>query len=204
MQNNIVAWATAFRDVLDAWLGPQLVVALLGLVAFLTIAGVRKYIPEFWLYLEERGPEGKAWSRVWQSLPGVLITTGLEAVSSGLDPWAALRGALLGVALPFVHFIVKNYRGETGTHQPPSGSHRPPAPTQPNLLNLLVLGAALLMLSSCVPEARPPGRTQCYLDADKAALEAYVKQCKGHKTTRTCPEAKAIEAAHGEALEACP
>jgi hypothetical protein len=111
---------------------PEYVTA--GIVAFYAVWIIRRYYPEVWARLEEIGPPHM--TRAMQALPGVAASAMLTAMASGGDPWMAVKGALTGVALPFVHHAMKSYTGRTGPPPPPPAPPAPPGPRGPRLIHV--------------------------------------------------------------------
>lgn len=111
-------------------------------------------------------------------------------LSSGdQDGMSMLLGGILGIVAAL-----------QSPKPPDDGAPADDAPTGMRKLTV----SLILLLVSCAPEPRPPGRDPCYIAADAEAARRYWQECADYEDTRECPAGAAIEADHQAAQEACP
>ena len=60
------------------------------------------------------GPKSEPASQIFQSLPAIIISSGLATMGTGGDAAGAVKGAVVGARMPLVHHMLKNYQGAVG------------------------------------------------------------------------------------------
>jgi hypothetical protein len=165
-----------FLESARAWLAainPALPAVALVLVLWAPQAAIRRWLPALWAVPASWGPKAQMLRQAWQSLPSLAGGALLGALSSGGDPWQAAWGAVVAVATPFWHHLLKAsplpYQGELGGKD--DDDKTPPTGTKP--VGPVLMAFVALLLVGC------SGSQPALSDANAArAVEAAFKACE--------------------------
>jgi AcrR family transcriptional regulator len=102
-----VNWLTAIN--------PNAPYLALTLISWAVCWALRTWAPTLWSAVAAWGPPGSPVAHLVQALPSVVASAVVAALGTGLDPWAAAKGAAAGLLAPLLHHALKvapvPYRG---------------------------------------------------------------------------------------------
>lgn len=99
---------------LETNIGAAAPYALVTFLIWATYWLSRKFFPTLWTWIDAHSPDGVVASKVVQGLPAVLAGALVTASIVDGDFAGLWKGAFLGASAPFLHELMKRYRGATG------------------------------------------------------------------------------------------